>query len=301
MKKAKVVLAGALVLALGLVMGCKMGAGDGEVTGTKWDSTLTVDASESAKEPLEKKYRRFWKQLGTSEKVTKVQTTLSIDTANSVSVAKNDGIDQYASVGFIFNMHEYKAEADGGSEGYEYKKGDALVEFLILGYQPGSGRAYLDHYWGIPKKGIKSEDGKTTLDTDLSAIAPLAQTDSYQGSSGKWVTNQNIFSWQANDVAAFISKTSKDGKTVAEGFTVRVEDVAGQAGVYSIKLQNVDTREFVEVAQYNTATYDKKPTLAGTKPQGGVGVYANVPKQCRLVASYVQDKDNTVGLYVEEE
>ena len=61
------------------------------------------------------------------------------------------------------------------------------------------------------------------------------------------------------------------------------------------------TLKNLQVAQYNTATYDKKPTLDGTKPQGGVGVYANVPKQCKLIASYVQDKDNTVGLYVEEE
>lgn len=301
MKKTKVLLAGALVLALGLVMGCKMGAGDGEVTGTKWDSTLTVDASESAKEPLAKKYRRFWKQLGTSERVTKVQTTLSIDTANSVTKAKNDNIDQYASVGLVFNMHEYKAESDGGSGEYAYTKGDALVEFLILGYQPGSGRAYLDHYWGIPKKGIKSEDGKTTLDTDSSAIAPLSQTHSYKASDNTWVTNENIFSWQANDVADFISKTIKDGKTVAEGFTVRVEDVAGQAGVYSIKLQNVDSNEFVEVAQYNATAYDQKASYDDGKPRGGVGVYANVPKQCKLIASYVQDKDNTVGLYVEEE
>ena len=298
MKKTKVLLAGALVLALGLVMGCKMGAGDGEVTGTKWDSTLTVDASESAKELLTKKYRRFWKQLGTSEKVTKVQTTLTVDTANSIT---SNNETEYASIGFIFNMHEYKAEKAGGTGDYAYEAGDSLVEFLILGYQPGTGRAYLDHYWGIPKKGIKSEDGKTTLDTDLSAIAPDDQTQSYNSQSGEWIKapTSSFFTWQPNEVAAFISKTSKDGKTVSEGFTVRIEE-AEDIGTYSIKLQNVASGEFEEVATYSVKN-DNAPSLDNTKAQGGVGVYANVPKDCKLIASYVQDKDNTVGLYVEEE
>ena len=102
MKKTKVLLAGALVLALGLVMGCKMGAGDGDLSGTKWDATLTIDGTSSAKEPLTKSYRRFWKQLGTKETVTKVQTTIAIDREQS-NVLGDDG--KQATIGFVFNSY----------------------------------------------------------------------------------------------------------------------------------------------------------------------------------------------------
>lgn len=148
MKKTRIVLVGALVLALAFVMGCKMGAGDGDLKGTKWDSTLTIDGTDGAQEPLKKDYRRYWKQLGTKETVTKVQTTISIDREQStVSNAANS---KHATIGFVFDMHKYKAEAAGGEEGYTYAEGDDLVEFVLLGVRPYDGAAFLEHYYDIP-------------------------------------------------------------------------------------------------------------------------------------------------------
>lgn len=293
MKKAKVVLAGALVLALGLVMGCKMGAGDGDLSGTKWDATLTIDGTSSAKEPLTKSFRRFWKQLGTKVTVTKVQTTIAIDREQSIVLGDNG---KRATIGFVFNMHKYKAEAAGGETGYEYAKGDDLVEFVVLGIRPHDGAAFIDHYYNIPANGIKTEDGKETFDTDLDSLVPLSATHSYI--NGAWGNGSNNYAFDSSATAEFISATTKDNKTLSQELTVLVEAVSGK---YKISLKKKDGT-FMEVAEYTPAGFDKAISTTNQGiPQGGVGVYANVPKGCKLVASYQQDKNNTVGLYVEEE
>lgn len=295
MKKTRIVLVGALVLALAFVMGCKMGAGDGDLKGTKWDSTLTIDGTDDAKEPLTKDYRRYWKQLGSKETVTKVQTTISIDREQSV-VANADN-SKYATIGFVFDMHKYKATADGGAEGYTYKKGDELVEFVLLGIRPHDGAAFLEHYYDIPAKGIQTEDGKQNFDTDLKSLVPLSSTNSYV--NGAWGEGSNSYGFQAKVTKPFIVESKKGDKVTAQELTIKVE--AFNSGKYEISLKKEDNT-FEKIAEYQPATYDKAVSTTTTGvPQGGVGVYANVPKGCKLVASYVQDKDNTVGLYVEEE
>ena len=294
MKKTKVLLAGALVLALGLVMGCKMGAGDGEVTGTKWDATLSVDGTDAAKTPLNKDYRRFWKQLGTKETVTKVETTISIDRENSIII--DDKNEKKATIGFVFNMHKYKAEEDGGEENYTYAKGDELVEFVILGFRPWDGAAFLEHYYNIPAKGIKTEDGQNSFDTDLKALVPESSTHSYI--NGNWTnTGSSNYSFDSSVMKDYVVETKKGDKVTAQEFTIRIE---GASGRYDISLKK--NGSFSKIGSYVLENFDKAPSTTTTGvAQGGVGVYANVPKGCKLTASYVQDKDNTVGLYVEEE
>lgn len=294
MKKTRIVLVGALVLALAFVMGCKMGAGDGDLKGTKWDSTLTIDGTDGAQEPLKKDYRRYWKQLGTKETVTKVQTTISIDREQStVSNAANS---KHATIGFVFDMHKYKAEAAGGEEGYTYAEGDDLVEFVLLGVRPYDGAAFLEHYYDIPAKGIQTEDGKQNFDTDLKSLVPLSSTHSYV--DGEWGNGSNSYGFVAADTKPFIVESKKGDKVTAQELTIKVE---GTAAKYAISLKKADGT-FQQIAEYTPSNYDKKiSTNNQGVPQGGVGVYANVPKGCKLVASYVQDKDNTVGLYVEEE
>lgn len=303
MKKTRIVLVGALVLALALVMGCKMGAGeDGKVTGTKWDSTLTVDATEESTTPLTKKYRRFWEQLGYGEKVTKIESTITIDLEKSVTegTSKDDNKTQtYASVGLIFNLHEYKATADSADPTYGYKEGDDLVEFVLFGYQPKTGRAFLDHYYDVPKKGLKNEDGSTTLDTDLSAIAPQTQTDTWDPEKEDMVNNVNMFSWQKNATTNYVVVSKEGEKETKHKIQVRVEK-GSTNNTYSVKLYNTKTSAWDEVAVYNT-THDKHASIAdGGSPKGGVGVYSNVPFGCKMVAEFIQNRDNTVGLYVEE-
>lgn len=294
MKKTRIVLVGALVLALALIMGCKMGAGDGDLKGTKWDSTLTIDGTDSAKEPLVKDYRRYWKQLGTKETVTKIQTTISID--REQSVVSNADNTKNATIGFVFDMHKYQAITDGGSEGYTYAKGDDLVEFVLLGIRPSDGAAFLEHYYDIPAKGITTEDGKQNFDTDLKSLVPLTSTDSYV--DGAWTDGSNTYGFSASETKGFIVESKKGDKVTAQELTIKVEAVSGK---YEISLKKADNT-FQKIAEYTPATYDKAVSTTNQGiPQGGVGVYANVPKGCKLVASYVQDKDNTVGLYVEEE
>ena len=294
MKKTRIVLVGALVLALAFVMGCKMGAGDGDLKGTKWDSTLTIDGTDDAQEPLVKDYRRYWKQLGTKETVTKVQTTISID--REQSIVSNADNSKRATIGFVFDMHKYEAKTDGGEEGYTYKVGDELVEFVLLGIRPSDGAAFLEHYYDIPAKGIKTEDGKQNFDTDLKSLVPLSSTDSYV--NGAWGEGSNLYGFGADVTKPFIVESKKGDKVTAQELTIKVE---GTSAKYFISLKKADGT-FQKIAEYTPAGYDKAVSTTNQGvPQGGVGVYANVPKGCKLVASYVQDKDNTVGLYVEEE
>ena len=71
MKMVKKILLGLAATSVILLSSCKMGAGEGGTKGTKWDLTMTVDATENANKPLEdgKVFRRFWKQFSSSEKV----------------------------------------------------------------------------------------------------------------------------------------------------------------------------------------------------------------------------------------
>lgn len=295
MKKTRIVLVGALVLALAFVMGCKMGAGDGDLKGTKWDSTLTIDGTDDAQEPLAKAYRRYWKQLGAKETVTKVQTTISID--REKSIVSNADNNKHATIGFVFNMHKYKATTAGGEGEYAYKEGDELVEFVLLGVRPAYGDAFLEHYYDIPAKGIQTVDGKQNFDTDSTSLVPLSSTHSYV--NGVWGNGSNSYAFGATETKPFIVESKKGDKVTAQELTIKVEGTS--AGKYVISLKKADGT-FEEVAEYTPAGRDKAVSTTNQGvPQGGVGVYANVPKGCKLVASYVQDKDNTVGLYVEEE
>ena len=72
MKKTKVLLAGALVLALGLVMGCKgVGAGDEDVEGNNKEKTWkTTNASTTD-------YKRMFQPFGASKKFTEAVVTIN--------------------------------------------------------------------------------------------------------------------------------------------------------------------------------------------------------------------------------
>ena len=62
--------AGAVVIGL---VSCADVAGAGKATVTKTNKTITVDATDKASKKLEKDYRRYIKQLGSSEKVAEIQ------------------------------------------------------------------------------------------------------------------------------------------------------------------------------------------------------------------------------------
>ena len=66
--------AGAVVLSL---VGCGDLAGAGKGKGTKNNLTITVDATDNANKKLDKAYRRFIKQIGTSEKIAEIATEWS--------------------------------------------------------------------------------------------------------------------------------------------------------------------------------------------------------------------------------
>ena len=53
MKMVKKILLGLAATSVILLSSCKMGAGEGGTKGTKWDLTMTVDATENANKPLE--------------------------------------------------------------------------------------------------------------------------------------------------------------------------------------------------------------------------------------------------------
>ena len=155
MKKAKVLLAGALVLALGLVMGCKgLGSGDESVTkdGAKKLSWNTTNEDSQ-------NYRRFFQQFGSSSyKLTEGVVKLTMKYPGE------------GKTGIVFGLTENK---QGNKD---------TVNFYVFGIGEKKGGStelqwYVDYYSGVDKESLTTSSSSDKIGGTQKELQGLTDVD----------------------------------------------------------------------------------------------------------------------------
>lgn len=283
MKKFMTIIAAAmLVLAL---TGCDT-LGKGKTKGTKWKKTMTVDGTS-----ITTKYRRFIKPLSTSKKVTAIKTTIAVDTDKSI--LKSDT--GKAVVGLAIDFH---------SEGTTKK----TYDMVLIGFQPEGKMFYIEKYENVSESADnkdasyddaideETEDlGDNGFDTSASSMNGDAHDDyvpykSFYDSANKTTFTKAVTlgEYEAADwMAAPAGSYNADGD---EGFEIYVQVKQTTKGTYEIYLGNT------KVATYSGEKKDNDGNCIG-----GAAVYANTPKGTKVTVKYISDKDETNGLFADEE
>lgn len=279
MKKTKVLLAGALVLALGLVMGCKGApdntqASEGHVVreGNKYVHEWKTEYSNN-------NYYRSALQFGKddlSKKSPKVQNA-------EVTVELNFPADGKAGILFAVNN---RAE----TVGTESKK---LYDFFAFAFgvnrsNPQKLEAYVDYYQGASS--IK-DDGTNQAKPESFSTGKsfeVVKKDLNYDWNGKAVTmtmkiarNNNSTEQEENDDYFTLTITDKDGKTVWEGDTKEVKSQLTEegmledaykitGGIFSYGMLSGAVKEKTA----NTVWTLNKDTLAPTGIMGGLNFAA---------------------------
>ena len=267
MKMVKKILLGlaASAVVIGLTS-CADVAGTGKATGTKTNKTITVDGTDSK---LTTDYRRYIKQLGSSEKVAEITTTITVDTKDCILTAKNSaGTDTYANVGFVFDMNKVwdttknEPKADTSSE--------KLRDLIVFGFQPLNKKAYVEHYSNV--------NFKEELDTNDSSVGTC---DEAIFGNGDWGTVT-----EGTDYAL------EDGV-----YTLVVKVKQATKGKYDFYLGNKKLGSYQSSGNYVGKASDNIEGYA----IGAVGGYVNCPKGTKVVAKYTTDKDTVTGKFEAEE
>ena len=190
MKMVKNILLGLVATATILSFaGCKMGAGEGDTDGNKWDLTMTIDTTDP-KKPLAEgtTYRRFWEQISASENVAAIKTTITIDPAKCTY---NGGA---LVAGLIFDLNK-------GTD-------DKTVDFNLIGINPkvmtgGKPGYYIERYEGVSSD--KKKSGDTSDSAIGTAVAPL-------GSMSWAAIPAGSYSADANGVLSFVITIKQENK-----------------------------------------------------------------------------------------
>ena len=270
MKMVKKILLGlaAATVAIGMIS-CADAAGAGKATGTKTNKTITVDATDKASKKLETAYRRYIKQLGSSEKVAEIETTITVNAQECILESTDAaGNPTYANFGFVFDMNKVwdneKNSPKADTENEKYR------DLVVFGFQPKKKRAYIEHY---PNVNFKEE-----LDTDEGSVG---QKDEAIFGNGSW-----------GNVTEGTDYTLEDGI-----YTLNIKIKQATKGKYDFYLGNrklgsyQSSGKYVGTASENAAGY----------AIGAVGGYVNCPKGTKVVANYVTDSDTVTGKFEAEE
>lgn len=123
-------LALALAAAALVFVGCSDEVGGGDTKGSKWDTTMTIDATKASGKPAENnaENRRFWKQLGDNtgkNSVAGITTTITVRDENYTSNAGNSGV-----VGLMFDYNDSKKGAYGSGSADKTERKD----FCLIGF-----------------------------------------------------------------------------------------------------------------------------------------------------------------------
>ena len=119
-------LVGAAMLAAMVLSGCNFKAGTGKVTGDKEDATYIVDATDNAEKKLKTgdKYRRFIKQIGSSENIAEIETTITIKTSECILTGQDDsGKATSVVVGYAFDLNKNSSD-------------EKLTDMVLFGFRP---------------------------------------------------------------------------------------------------------------------------------------------------------------------
>ena len=282
MKLSKKILFSAIALTAMAFIGCKMSEGDGKLSGSKWDATLTKDSTEVGLEEPSPAFGRFFKQLGTGEKVQSIKTTITVETEGidgwvtepktGYYLVANEGDDGasevHGVVGFIFDLHKTKAKED--NEGV-WEKGDILYDFIIVGYRPSDDGFYVERYENVVEG---------TMDDFV--------TSSSFGTPTKCFTDTEHSAFETGKYDSAVTEVETEDGAKAKQFTVTIEQEEANKGTYTIKIGDKKVGTYV-----GTIKNDDGYAI------GGAGAYANAPVGTIVKATFESDKYATVGLFAE--
>lgn len=285
MKLSKKILFSAIALTAMAFIGCKMSEGDGKLSGSKWDATLTKDSTEVGLEEASPAFGRFFKQLGTGEKVQSIKTTITVETEGidgwvtepktGYYLVANEGDDGasevHGVVGFIFDLHKTKAEADNDGV---WKKGDTLYDFIIVGYRPSDDGFYVERYENVVEG---------TMDDFV--------TSSSFGTPTICFTDTEHSPFETGKYDSAVTEVETEDGAKAKQFTVTIEQEEVNKGTYTIKIGNKTVGTYTGLV--NTEKDGSGYAI------GGAGAYANAPVGTIVKATFESDKDATVGLFAE--
>lgn len=287
----KLLIGAAMLAAVFAFTGCVQDFGpDGDNKGTKWNKTMTVDATELEElgDPEKQDYSRYWSELSTSKEVAAFKTTIEI--FNEDTIENKDGAN--AVVGLVFDAHETKVTADDGSN-------DIVRDFVLIGYQPATNRFYIERY-----ENISSNELKEGLQTETSSMGSYK---SFVGNIGSMTLGDEQVSGDWKNVPNGWVTTNEDGNKT---FTIEVkQDTPGtytiffgntKIGTYNGTVKNkkpIDNGLNSDIEGYDNTTFAEKETFA----VGGMGIYGNCPTGTKLKVKYSSDKTKTYGLFIDEE
>lgn len=285
MKLSKKILFSAIALTAMAFIGCKMSEGDGKLSGSKWDATLTKDSTKVGIDDPSPAFGRFFKQLGTGEKVQSIKTTITVETEGIdgwvtepetgyylVANKGDDGATEvHGVVGFIFDLHKTKATED--NEGV-WEKGDILYDFIIVGYRPSDDGFYVERYANVVEG---------TMDDFV--------TSSSFGTPTNWFTNTKATAFEKDTYDSAVTEVETEDGAKAKQFTVTIEQEEANKGTYTIKIGDIP------VGTYTGFVNSEKD--GSGYAIGGAGAYANAPVGTIVKATFESDKDATVGLFAE--
>lgn len=267
MKMVKKILLGlaASAVVIGLTS-CADVAGTGKATGTKTNKTITVDGTDSK---LTTDYRRYIKQLGSSEKVAEIETTITVDTNDCIlSSTDANSNPTYANFGFVFDMNKvWDSETNGPKAD---KNDEKYRDLVVFGFQPLMKRAYIEHYSNI--------NFKDELDTNDKSV-------------GK--SDNNIFGnggWAA--VTEGTHYTLDDGV-----YTLNIKVKQATKGTYDFYLGGKKLGSYTASGKYVGTAKDNAEGYA----VGAVGAYINCPKGTKVKAKYETDSKSVTGKFEAEE
>ena len=264
MKMVKKILLGLTATALVLGMAsCKMGAGEGDTEGNKWDLKMTIDATAEAEKPMDaaNAYRRFWKQFSTSEKVAEIKTTITLDESECKLVSGKASV-----VGYIFDLNKNKDDS-------------SKVDFCLLGINPQFGGFYVERYTGISKSDKEEYD--------------VPESQSSLGTS----VDIGYGTYKRADINTW-NNLSSSMYTKTDGVITCVVTIKQTSKTYSVYLGSVKVAEYDASASENTWKNKDDVEYA----VGGIACYGNAGNGVKIVAKYHTEKDDVTGkLEAEEE
>lgn len=284
-------LALALAAAALVFVGCSEDGGAGDTDGGKWDLTMTVDGTNTAKDPLTANNRRYFKQLGTrmgDNSVAGITTTIKIK-KEGLTAAVKDGATAVVGLMFDFNKN-----ADG----------DAARDFGIIGInmerlENGTRKAqyYVSKYKNVSLQTAETfdtDDQAFDLDKDGKKKPNITCDDLSKASgsvwqdlpAGSWKTVNYDFDGKGNAVEAYqivVSIRPTITGTSGTGYEIWLGKDASNLEKLDLATPYTDARSTNKVTvKVGNADYE---LLCG-----GVAVYANVKKDTIAVANYKTER-----------
>ncbi len=278
----------ALLASAFLFTSCGDDEGEGESDGSKWNRTITVDATDTTKVPSGS-YSRYWSQLGSKEKIAGIITTVTIDKSKSTL----ESSDKRAVVGYMFDY--LKSDAEGAT--------DKNRQFCLIGVQPAQNRFYFEHYANVQK----GQDSYVTTDSSLGAYTSFVNSS--------WSTEQVDADWDNLESGVYTDNDTEysfaigifpdfEETEAAAAENAKYKVYIGKDAATLKTFQNSESEDVPEGVQYigyykgsNIGSFTVQDSETNQKVTlyscvGGVCAYANAPSGTKVVATYDTGKTN---------